>query len=622
MQITAIRLTNWRGLKRVTLEDLPRTVFFTGLNGSGKTSILNGVQYALTGACYDQEGKKILLRDLVGRHGNRAVVQVDLLSGDNVMTVDVSVTASTSQVQVLHKGKVWLQGRPDEVRETLWSKAGLSLQQANVAANARACLLSDDIGKRLAELGGGLDKKRLEKWCGDHYVWLTGFLTANSLTLDEFDDMKQVGKTAEAERTATNREMKRVTQEIEALSSTEPPTDSEGNVIPPTDRARVQRALDDLGRKRDELLRSIGAAEKMRPAHEKKKELAELRRQLTAETKKTPPASESDVDERLRTAEQQYSGVVFRLSTASDGLARLQKSMDGLRSCDECPTCHRPITEQDRDYIFGPTEREIARLSSERDGLMEEKSRLLSSLEPLRKEKAAFMAATESARQAQARLQARIDALMAEPEQPDIDALKRDVESMDQRIQVGHTKLKALEQQVSIEKLAARRAELYAAVEHLDWAIDAFRDGAAHAGLCVKGRADFVRRANERLEPHGYLLDVEEENANFTVLLGHTDRGVMVPAKFCSDGELLIAQMALAEGFARNIAIGIVDGLDGLDGGQKGQFFDTLLASKGCWLAAGAWGIGDAPEDFTALSSAISPTALVWVDGENTEVKR
>ena len=622
--VSAIHLNNWRGLGKVTLDGLSKVTFLTGLNGAGKTSILNAIQQVLIGECHDQEGKTIKLRDLVGRNGSRATAQIDLTVADKTVTWDMKITTTSTDLRILYNGEVWMQGGADDVRQSFWKEVKLPKAQAAVAIDPRACLLSESLGKRLAELGGEVSQDRLATWCGTHFEWLKDFLKTHNLPLKEFTHMVKIGKTAESERRAANAELKRLTQQLEAMAAFEPPRGKDGNIIQPDRKGAVLRKIDELRDQRDAVQRQIGAASTMRSEAAIKKDLAAARKAV-ADAKAKAPTNET-VEERrkeLRDAESKHSGLSHTMSTLDGEIKASNRLLSALTGPDgnACPTCKRPYTPEQAAEIIEPIRSQIAELEGKLQSVKAEADTVLKSLEPkrqkLRVEEEKYAEAITKIRDLEMRV---VDFETEEPA-PDIPALEAQVEELDGRIEDGRQVLDAIEKCIERNVLAEDRQRAYLHVEHLDWAVDAFRDGSAQNDLCTKGRSVFVARTNERLEPHGYKLDVVSEGSSFGVLLGHHSRGVLVPAKFASDGELLIAQMAVAEGFARGHGLGIIDGLDGLDGNQKALFFDSLEASPTGWVVAGAWGLGADPDE-KALAKLLAPASVVWVDGDSTRVLR
>lgn len=622
MHVSGIRLKNWRGLKELTLEGLPRITFLTGHNGGGKSSILGAVQFTLTGSCHDQEGKSIRLPDLVGPHGKSARVALDLTSERGTVTLEMRADGNSSSVRILTSdGKVWMQGRPAEVREQFWKKLGLEVRHAAVSLNPWAHLLSDELSRLLAALGGDLDTERLREWCGPHYDFLNGFLAEQNLSLTDVTHMEAIGKAAYTARTIHNRELKRLTQELEELANLEIPTDQAGNPIQSTALASVRRHLEALQKERDALLRRAGQAETYRSREEIDADMKRVQAEIKALSAKRP--QESDLEaarEALKTAEQRHNGLAAEIDNLL-GRIKVQKSLLARLTNDDepvCPTCKRPYGDDDVQNILEPIKKDITAMEQDIGHKKAERQEALEVIEPTRKGLSALNEQERSIGSKIANLEQQLAFLKTEEPAFDVTETESAIKEIEGRIATGQRILDDVEKLQARDGLALQRQQAYATVEHLDWAVDAFRDGAAQNDLCRAGRAEFVAATNARLEPHGFRLDVVSEGSKFLVLLARQDSGTFVPARMCSDGELLLAQMAVAEAFAGQTGLGILDCLDGLDGRHKPVLFDNLHNTQAGWLLAGAWGLGTLP-DPSAIAELFAPAAVVWVDGENTE---
>lgn len=88
--ITLVRLSNWRAYRDVELQMEPGTTFLVAMNGVGKSSLLEAVQWALTRTT-KQDPERI-------RKGERtAEVEVHLLVGSTPVRINRHLSLGTGK---------------------------------------------------------------------------------------------------------------------------------------------------------------------------------------------------------------------------------------------------------------------------------------------------------------------------------------------------------------------------------------------------------------------------------------------------------------------------------------------------------------------------------------------
>lgn len=626
MHIEAIRVINWRGLSSVALEGFSRSTFFVGLNGAGKSSLLMAVQQVLAGACYGQDGKRLKLNELIGRAGKDATIELDIALGDknnNHATLRSVVNSKGQKLSAfLADGREWLAGSPDEVRAAFWKTLRINPKHAGVALNPRAHLLGDDLGKLLAELSDDVEPEKLKAWCGEHYDWLRGFLSARQQPLATAGDMTKVGKLADDARRDKNRDYKAGREELESVATvTLPKRKDTGEELTPDQEPSVQKQITTLRNKRDTLQRRIGRASAARTEQQIADDIKAGEAKL-AELRAAAPDGEvvRAAQKALRDAETALSTLKHNVGNMRVRYEGLERSIKSVRDGHECPTCKRQFKPSEIKAMISPLTEELNALESEISGFDEQEKELFASLAPLRE---TAQGLTEEARLSDQHIavaEERLAAARVEEPQGDVAAMEVECTALAASVTAGERVIQTLREYTRQQQLLASNEALYTEIEHLNWAIDAFRDGAAQHDLCGRGRTEFQERVNALLSRHGYRIDIEAQGSNCTVLLGRVDGQDMVGATQASDGELFLTEMAVSEAFAGTKGLAIADGADALDGQHKPEVFAALAESKCSWLIAGAWGLGHDP-DFEQMAAALAPTTVVWVEGEDSQVR-
>ena len=618
MRITKLALGNFRGVKELQLSDLPGTVFLCGLNGAGKTSVQNAVQHALCGRCYDQRGARIKVADLIGPHDKAAVIWLQIEHNGETYVVDCRITKSGTGIIATRNETSRISGSPDEVRAALWACWGIDPTHAECALNPRAFLLSDDLTTLLGSLGSGVTREAIETAAGDHYSWLMDSYKLPETTNTE--TLRGIGDDAYKQRTAVNAELKSTRDAIARIGIVNVPKDGNGNPLSPKQIPGAQKLLAELRSQRDELLQERGrAAASVDAPTDDDINLATLQlsaAKKTADELKSVYESACGAHEKataeLKSAQEKQAGISYKQS-----LLPKPKAARGIEG-DTCPTCGTTLTDELRaeiqeknDAADHETRQESVKLNKQNEAALADITKAREACkkaESARSEANAALikpnAEVQELRANLAALNARRAAVSARP----VDDIDADISAIETRIESGESVVAALVRVGEISALNARLSELEETHTHLEWAISAFRDGALLNELSSGGQAEFLERANAWLADYGYALETFVDGSEIVVLMGRIG-GLPVPVNFVSDGELILAQRAVAFGVGTG-GIVAVDGLDRLDGYKKGGMFGE--SSDGTLLISAAWGLGSEP-DLPALAAAIAPAALVWM---------
>jgi len=631
LRITSFYAFNFRGIKEVKLDSLPPRVFFTGMTGAGKTSIQHAVQMVLFGRVYDHCGKRITNSDLVGPLGKTAKIQLGLEVNGEPMTAKFQVTkGGSSALSVERPGANAFEGSPDTVRATLWSHISKSpMEYAECGANPKLYLVGNDLGSLLANLcGSDLDHDALDNLLGDHAKWFDKFCDGNGLTCDARSDLSGIGKAAYDCRTDLNRILCEFGYEKTKLDGAELPVDSTGAVIPLKSTGMLDELLLDFKKQRETLVEESNKASVMRPAQaieadKKRVSNALTKAKAVADKKRQVSADKTDtleiVQKTITTATNKASNLRGEIRLLEGEASKLKAAVEEFKS-GVCPKCSTSLGQTELDRLIGADRIALKERLVKIAGLREEidacTAKLDSSQEMIEQlEQAHVKARGESAEADGIVMQLNTEMNILDHEQPaknrSAEEISADLQVLDARMSKATEAKGKLDQIQERHRLELQIQETELELEHLKWAVTMFKDGAAENALGSDGRALFVERANERLTPFGYKINVIVDGKSVTVMMGRQD-AVMVPVAQVSDGEFILAQLAVSAAFADDNVV-MLDGLDKLDGKNKATVFDALgdIKAGSVWLA-GAYGIGGKP-DLDPLCAALDPVAVVWV---------
>jgi len=631
MRITSLQIKNFRGLREVRIPALPPRVFWTGLTGAGKTSIQQAVQAVLWGHVYDHRGKALKVAELVGPRGKQASVELGVEVHGQPMVAKWSATARESGLTVERQNQPALAGSPREVRADLWDIIGMPAEPAECAGNPRAYLTCREVGDLLAGLGGAeVNQDKLTIELGAHADWFGSYCRAGGLAYDTQEALAAIGDSVVQCRRDLKHEIQKLEQEIADLQDATLPADGEGRPISTDSLAQVNIHLDVLMETRDKLQRELGASEGKRSAASIANDLKQA--QAEVDLTRAREAEESRAESECRATYEKWSKQVSdarnreselrgQLALAEGSLKKAQRALDEIGDQERCPYCNRKLTDVTKAKMVAPLQKDADAARAEQIKLDKLKVACERAIEEGKRSLEAARDRLDTAREtlgeAQSdltRAEARVAALKAErpASERTADEIQADIATIDERIATGRLILQSLHRVDQRRMLQAELAEHQAELEQLEWAVTAFEKGAIQKALGADGQRLFIDRCNQQLEPFGYQLAVQVTGTDATVLMGRTG-GQMIPVSQVSEGEFVLAQLAVAMGFAGDGGLVMVDGLDKLDARHKGRVFETLAqcAAGTIWLAA-AYGLPGDP-DLAMMSEALAPVGVIWV---------
>jgi DNA repair exonuclease SbcCD ATPase subunit len=638
MNIKTIVVNHVRSLSSVRLAPGAGGMFLTGPNGAGKSAALESVQLALFGWTprTGRSNGERLGKDadkLIADNAESADITLELDTSKGPVSVHVSLTRGGGKLRILDgDGHVMEMSRPD-----LWRWLGIDPRHAEICAMPAAFLDTKDLGGALADyLAEDVSVKAVVKQCAEHNAkWLARYLTSKGLECamapQSPADWLQVGKYAELDR----RQAKKDLDGLVKPDPVEVPLDKAGNPFTPEHIPNIEGQIADLKRNRDQLLREQGAAGASRPREEVEADLAKVN--VALEAAKTAHQTVADdleaQEEALRAFQRDLSAVMGELSITSRNLDEAEGRIADAEAAVEaakdakCPTCGAKLAaakvkaqqeqaqaaleswRQRRDEAAERLEEQRARQAAIDQSMADCKEAVQHARDRHAKTLPVYQEATGKAR-----------ALQMELERcsgRSVEAIQADIDATNEKIARGEAIVAALDALRASQQYDFEDHRLRVEIERLDWAVEAFRDGALLKSMMGGKRDEFLTRVNAELSPFGYYAELDVRGKDVVVLLGRA-KGIARDVALCSEGERWIAQFALAMAFSECDAPVMLDDMNHLDGRHKDHVRQRLQKCTGTVIVAGAWSTAKEP-NLQALVGAFAPAQFVWL--ENGKVR-
>lgn len=602
MKIEAIEIDNFRGCSHFYWDTLEGSLLLIGYNGTGKSSILAAIQWALTNKLYDYRGNALTLKQLVGADASKtARVKLRISHGDTWYTLEAETNQKSSSVCLTPEKGERIVGT-DLAREALFRFCGFDMKHAHASAHPQAFVLSKDLYVRLNELGGGLDLEALKKHCGENWPWLESWCKEMRQSMTDVRDLKNIGKAAYEQRTHVNGEVKRLDQHLEEF-----PQPPEGLDI--TKKAAAEERIAALRQQRDQLISLRAVAANGRSAEEIAAAAQELRNQMLA-LPELPNVAKFEAD--LTRVQQQHSENSQKGWTTNNELESLKKQLAATKG-GTCPTCKQPIASTMSAEAVQELQIKIVEKEAEFAELKASSDTILKSIQPARDALSKAQAEAREIDRQRAALEAKLAQVEAETPAGSFDQAALD--EVEQRIARGEKMIHDITvetQRLKTRDDRKRNAEL---AGKLTWAVEQFRDGAAQSAIGKNAQQEFVEAVNGVLNEHGYTLSLEHSDGSLGAYLLKEGRAKPVPIQEVSKAELLLVTVAIAEALGAGFVL--VDEVEALDFLNRGPFFGGMRdGGEGPQYIAAATYVKKELPDAAAISNQLG-CAVYWMGGEH-----
>ena len=613
MRIKSITLNRFRSHSHTSITGLGKYVVFLGANGSGKSSILDAISFALTGQCRGVDDRGSGMEHLVTRTAE-----------DDGKPKSFGVSLTTAKGNIV---RGLGEGPKAKVQGEIGRKFGIDSNIARILVQTGSFTKqSVQVQKNiiLALAGNEVSASDIAALLGP---------AAEVFGLEAISSIEGADR-AERELRAARPEIKR------QLAALVVPEESKGAADA---EEKVQQALQDLQALRDERDQAIRAASEaianrdaaVREGISLNAELANMGKPTkaaafdVAEAEKDIQrldAAESERQEKYQTLKSEVDSMLGQ----RDELRRQYSAFSKLKGA--CPACHRAITKSDSESVtkdlqnrakkinetLAPKEKALEILAYDQTAA----GKLLSLRGQVQqaREAAARAEQTDKRRKAVMTRLAELATILKKPApaQADTSELDKDIQAGEgfvaQQRELG---AKAGERQRALDmqnKLQARLDACESLVEALG------PKGPVRAKFTEGGGADFQNEVNEVASGLG-LPQVEVDlSAGFAVRVGGS------PAALLSASEDYRLNIAFSVAVAKRSGTGfiVLDGAEILDGDSK-ALLDSVLEKAGleqCFIAAtpetmpesvppsGDWSIFAVTKDEAGVSS-VAPLGAV-----------
>lgn len=584
MKFTRLTLHNFGPFEALDL-DLTANTYLVGLNGGGKTTILNAIRMALHGWCAATakgRGQSVVAtgaRDLIRQGANKATVTLEFNQG----TIQLEIPKSTKNKPTWE----WVD-LDGELHETPADLYGTALPE-----HWATC----------ATFGGQLSPEILQEYLS-RAVSVEDAVAASNITeseirmvysgpLNDIDELREVGQQAFDKRTGLNREIKRIEANLDEDEIATPAGWADGCIDKTqAELTTAKTALAALYEERGRATQGIDPDEGENKVGYYTEQIVISEELVDQMQEFFDAAKETEAEART-----EHIGLVREMEAQQAELSKLGQPF--------CPTCKRAFESY--------PEAQVADIKSK---IAELEPQAKAATHRLRDAETSLTTATHNLEQAQARLAQNTkqrDQWETKLEQPrytaeQLEQLETKIATAQQReteLQDNLANFQDYERQVRdqayLENLKAERAVLSAMVE-------AFRDGKAVRPLLDKAVADFEAQIN----------DVLPARIRVTVDVTGKKPAPMVNGKawaLASTGQRSIVRYAIATEFAQWGAPVIFDDINDLDAVNRRALIDHMKRhDEVSYVTAGTWQYGEEPPK-GEVAEALDPVVFYWVDG-------
>ena len=632
MKITRIEIENFRNIEHIDM-NIPDALALFGRVGQGKTSILEAVRMALLGECeLSQElGKRgVGLKSLVRDGAKEARLEVRMIHDEFGFTVCLTISDKGKKDWFLYGDGGELDPADPKTPAELWEQFGqTSLDYARVAMQPGRFLNSTDLGDILAEfLSGDVDTAALHELAGDHAEWLEMFATQKQEPLKSLASFEALGDAAYARRTDLNRDIKQTTIDIEGF----------GHIVAPKNPVTGDAfAVQDIPALTDsvaivEVKIANALVEKGRAAESKTpEEINALRMEYTAERDRLCEVDQ-DLGVELRAGQEKSEQTLSEVEVSNTARTELTRGYEMLTlevdrikaeletlgtDAGACPTCKRRYTEKYKKESIGPIEATLAYTVKEYDAAfillhnLDEEAPCLT--EAHRVATDALFATREKMTANQRDIAAIIKLRDNLPAPGTVRALadvETEIEELNQKLDRGREYLERLDKMKRKAEAEYFLNESNIELDHLEWAIDAFKNGSAVKGLISNALAEFTSRCNAELLDIGYEMEIEATGKKVAILLRCPESPEFRPIALCSSGQRALAQAAIAFAFSDTGVPVFLDNLNELDAEFRTRILKRANDGSTVIMAA-AW--QQHAEAMMPVAEALAPVSVAWI---------
>ncbi len=386
--IESVWLLNWRSHKDSVLEFRNGTNLLVGIMGSGKSSVLDGISFALFGTFPSVERKRVKLEDIIRFGENSARVAVELRWKDSLLKIIRKITKTkrgvASEAEIFRDGALVEKGAravTSKVEELLGIDYELFTRAIYSEQNNIDYFLTIDPRRRKGEIDSLLGLDRFER-ARANIVTVINRIKSNRRLLEErFDEKRK--KEVEEGIAKKSEELKVAEAEFRKLSEK---VESEGKGVEEEEKRmekenEKRRKFDELSKNLIEFRTRISSIEKeikgKKFGEDKLKEKEDSLQKLQQERKQ--------LTENVHSFEKENSGFSKKLGRVESGIERAKEA--AKRTAELKKKVQEISGGEETSEIksgFEKTENELLSLSSEQHSKNKELSEARESVSRLK----------------------------------------------------------------------------------------------------------------------------------------------------------------------------------------------------------------------------------------------
>jgi len=545
MILKKLKLKNIRSYKEAEIEFPEGSTLLMGDIGSGKTSILLAIEFALFGLQPNQRGNSLLRSK-----EDEASVSLELEIDDKKVLIERTITKSgksiTQSSASIRIGDEYYEGSVTEIKNRILSVLSYPQEFAKKTNDLykftvytpqeemkQIIMESNDTRLNTLRHIFGIDKyKRIEENVDILTIRLRQEIRMNEDKVSGVESKKQASNEKSANILALNKQILEIESEIYKIQ---------------IQKSEKQQEIDELTKKineksnfeKEKAKTEVMLLNKNELIMSFEKEIFLLKKQITEINKFS--FKESDIDDlkmkiksnelALKNFEDAYIPLASSIQTIETRKRELENVKNKISGLNKCPTCLQDVNEAYKKAIINQKDQELSMLCLQKSSNMKMKEELIQKIEHTKKQINAFKSALSETEILRVKLQQtkekeeRIEYIERQKNSAikDIEILKEQIIELEKVIteyrrysETFDYKNKELQKIISGEnKFLINRAELKKEVQFL--------------GMQIKDIENEIKELEKIAEKISYLKEIEFWiNNKFIDLVLYTERNVML----------------------------------------------------------------------------------------------